>query len=101
MSLPFLEVFNAVAKHSASIPSSYVPATSLDDPINEDTLNLDSLDVTLTYAMLGDIFQIDVKLEEEWPVESIAALKEFIDENKQDDPLDQFETVKDLVREYK
>jgi len=101
MSLEFIDIFNAVAKHSAGVPSDYIPAKSLDDPINVDTLNLDSLDVTLTYAMLNDIYAIDVALEDQWPVESVGALKAFIDANKKNDPSDQFETVRDLVREYK
>jgi len=99
--LDFLDVFNAVAKYSKGIPSQYIPATSLDDKISESTLKLDSLDITLTYAMLSDMYQIDQRLEDQWPTESVRALKEFIDENKVDDPTVRFDNIKDLMREYK
>ena len=99
--MEFLDIFNAVARQSKGIPAEYIDATSYDDPINEDTLNLDSLDITLAYAMLADIYQISNDLQDKWPTSSVADLKKFIDESKSDDPTDRFETVKDLVREYK
>lgn len=99
--MEFLEVFNAFAREGKAVRNEFKPATSYDDPINEDVLNLDSLDVTLTYAMLADVYMIPQELEDQWPYESVGALRDFIEANKQQDPTDRFDSVKALVKEFK
>jgi acyl carrier protein len=99
--MEFLEVFNAVAESCKAIPREYVPAKSYDDPINEDTLNLDSLDITLTFATLSDVYQIPEELENSWPTESVGALRDFIEANKAVDPTDEYPTGKAVARAFK
>ena len=45
MAFDFLELFNAVGTAQKVVTDDYIPAESLDTPITEDALNLDSLDV--------------------------------------------------------
>lgn len=99
--MEFIDLFNAVARHCKAVREEYQPATSYDDPINEDTLNLDSLDITLTFVMLTDIFEVPAELEDQWPVESIGALRDFIEANKQADPTGDFATPAEVVEEYR
>jgi len=99
MAFDFLELFNAVGAKQKVITDDFIPAKSLETPINEDTTGLDSLDVTLTYVILGEAYGIEEELDSEWPVSSVGALRDFIMEKKTQDPEDEFETIKDLVRE--
>jgi acyl carrier protein len=99
MAFDFLELFNAVGAKQKVITDDFIPAESLETPINEDTTGLDSLDVTLTYVILGEAYGIEEELDSEWPVSSVGALRDFIMEKKTQDPEDEFETIKDLVRE--
>jgi acyl carrier protein len=101
MSFDFLELFNAVGAAQKVVTKDYVPAESLESPITEDVLNLDSLDVTLTFFVLGEAYGIpdDEELNEQWPYESVQLLKEFIDNHKTQDPEDEFDSIKALVKE--
>lgn len=99
MAFDFLELFNAVGAKQKVITNDFIPAESLETPINEDTMGLDSLDITLTYVILGEAYGIEEELDSEWPVSSIGALRDFIMEKKTQDPEDTYETIKDLVRD--
>ena len=99
MAFDFLELFNAVGAKQKVITDDFIPAESLETPINEDTMGLDSLDITLVFVILGEAYGIDEELDSEWPVSSIAALQAFLLEKKTQDPEDEYETMKDLVRD--
>jgi acyl carrier protein len=99
MAFDFLELFNAVGAKQKVITDDFIPAESLETPINEDTMGLDSLDITLVFVILGEAYGIDEELDSEWPVSSIAALQAFLLEKKTQDPEDEYETIKDLVRD--
>ena len=99
--MEFLDVFNAVAKTCKAIERDYTPAKTNDDVINEDTLDLDSLDETLTYATLGDIYGVDQTLEDQWPTGTVGELRQFIIDNKTSDPTGDFETAEELARAFK
>ncbi len=101
MAFDFLELFNAVGAEQKVVTKDYVPAESLDTPITEEALNLDSLDVTLTFFVLGEAYGIpeDEELNEQWPWESLRLLEAFIQENKTQDPEDEFDSIKALVKE--
>lgn len=99
MAFDFLELFNAVGASQKVITNDFVPAESLETPINEDTMGLDSLDITLVFVILGEAYGIDEELDSEWPVSSIAALQAFLLGKKTQDPEDEYETIKDLVRD--
>ena len=62
--MDFLELFNAVALSQKSVPSDFIPATTLDDVVDEDTLNLDSLDVAMTYFVLAEAYGIPEDADE-------------------------------------
>lgn len=101
MAFDFLELFNAVGAAQKIVTKDYRPAESLDTPITEDALNLDSLDVTLTFFVLGEAYGIpeEEELNDLWPWESIKLLQEFIQEYKTQDPEDEFDSIKALVKE--
>jgi acyl carrier protein len=99
MAFDFLELFNAVGAKQKVITDDFIPAESLETPINEDTMGLDSLDITLVFVILGEAYGVDEELDSEWPVSSIAALQAFLLEKKTQDPEDEYETIKDLVRD--
>jgi acyl carrier protein len=101
MSFDFLELFNAVGAAQKIVTKDYIPAESLESPITEDVLNLDSLDVTLTFFVLGEAYGIpeEEELNDLWPWESIKLLQEFIQEHKTKDPEDEFDSIKALVKE--
>jgi len=99
MAFDFLELFNAVGAKQKVITDDFIPAESLETPINEDTMGLDSLDITLVFVILGEAYGIDEELDSEWPVSSIAALQAFLLEKKTQDPEDEYETIKDLVKD--
>jgi|TARA_R110000787_G_scaffold186325_2_gene297864 hypothetical protein len=98
MTFDFLELFNAVA---AEQKDNFQPAESLDTPITEDVTNLDSLDVALTFFVIGEAYGIpaDTELSESWPYVSVQLLKAFILLNKTKDPEDEFGSIKELVGE--
>jgi hypothetical protein len=62
-------------------------------------MGLDSLDITLTFVILGEAYGIDEELDAEWPVSSIGALQTFLLGKKTQDPEDEYETIKDLVKD--
>ena len=97
MAFDFLELFNAVGGKQKVITNDFIPAESLETPINEDMMGLDSLDITLVFVILGEAYGIDEELNSEWPVSSIAALQAFLLEKKTQDPEDEYETIEDLV----
>ena len=101
MTFDFLELFNAVGAAQKVVTNDFIPAESLDTPITEDVTNLDSLDVTLTFFVLGEAYGIPEtdELNEQWPYESVLLLREFIFLNKTVDPEDEFDSVKALVKE--
>ena len=99
MAFDFLELFNAVGAKQKVITDDFIPAESLETPINEDTMGLDSLDITLVFVILGEAYGVDEELDSEWPVSSIAALQAFLLEKKTQDPEDEYETIKDLVKD--
>ena len=101
MAFDFLELFNAVGAAQKIVTKDYIPAESLESPITEDVLNLDSLDVTLTFFVLGEAYGIpeEEELNDLWPWESIKLLQEFIQEYKTKDPEDEFDSIKALVKE--
>jgi|TARA_R100000234_G_scaffold67331_1_gene41101 acyl carrier protein len=101
MAFDFLELFNAVGTAQKVVTDDYIPAESLDTPITEDALNLDSLDVMLTFLVLGEAYGIpeEEELNDLWPVESIKLLQTFVQEHKTQDPEDEFDSVEALVEE--
>jgi acyl carrier protein len=99
MAFDFLELFNAVGAAQKVITDDFIPAESLDTAISEDSMGLDSLDITLVFVILGEAYGINEELDAEWPVSSIAALQAFLLEKKTQDPEDEYETIKDLVRD--
>ncbi len=99
MTFDFLELFNAVGAKQKVIADDFTPAESLETPINEDAIGLDSLDIALVFAILGEAYGIGEELSAEWPVSSIAALQAFLMEKKTQDPEDEYETIKDLVKD--
>jgi hypothetical protein len=101
MTFNFLELFNAVGAAQKVVTDDFIPAESLETAITEDVTNLDSLDVTLTFFVLGEAHGIpeDEELNEQWPYESVQLLKEFIEEHKTKDPEDEFDSIKALVKE--
>ena len=80
MTFDFLELFNAVGAAQKVVTNDFIPAESLDTPITEDVTNLDSLDVTLTFFVLGEAYGIPEtdELNEQWPYESVLLLRECI-----------------------
>lgn len=101
MAFDFLELFNAVGAAQKAITKDFVPAESMDTPITEDATGLDSLDVTLTFFVLGEAYGIpdEEELNDQWPYESLQLLYEFIQEHKTQDPEDEFDSIKALVKE--
>ncbi len=99
MAFDFLELFNAVGAAQKVITDDFIPAESLDTAISEDSMGLDSLDITLVFVILGEAYGIDEELDAEWPVSSISALHTFLSEKKTKDPEDDYETIKDLVKD--
>lgn len=101
MSFNFLDLFNAAAYASKDIPREYRPAESYDTPISEDDLNLDSLDVTLTFTLIGEMYGVPTELEDFWPVESIGALQVFVEQHKTKEPSEHYESIEAAVEEFK
>ena len=99
MAFDFLELFNAVGAAQKVITDDFIPAESLDTAISEDSMGLDSLDITLVFVILGEAYGIDEELDAEWPVSSISALHAFLLKKKTKDPEDDYETIKDLVKD--
>ena len=58
MTFDFLELFNAVGAAQKVVTNDFIPAESLEVAITEDVTNLDSLDVTLTFFVLGEALNI-------------------------------------------
>ena len=101
MTFNFLELFNAVGAAQKVVTKDFIPAVSLETAITADVTHLDSLDVTLTFFVLGEAYGIpeDEELNEQWPYESVQLLKEFIEEHKTKDPEDEFDSINALVKE--
>ena len=101
MAFDFLELFNAVGTAQKVVTNDYIPAESLDTPITEDAVNLDSLDLVLTFLVLGEAYGIpeEEELNNLWPVESIKLLQAFIQKHKTRDPEDEFDSIESLVEE--
>jgi|TARA_R110000764_G_scaffold48536_1_gene107742 hypothetical protein len=101
MTFNFLELFNAIGAAQKVVTNDFIPAESLDTPISEDVTNLDSLDVTLTFFVLGEVYGIpeDEERNDPWPYESVRLLQEFIQEHKTKDPEDEFDSIKSLAEE--
>ena len=99
MAFDFLELFNQIGAAQKVITNDFVPAETLDVEISEATMGLDSLDITLTFVILGEAYGIDEELDAEWPVSSIGALQTFLLGKKTQNPEDEYETIKDLVKD--
>ena len=101
MTFNFLELFNAVGAAQKVVTNDFIPAESLETAITEDVTNLDSLDVTLTFFVLGEAYGIpeDEEINDQWPYESVELLRNFIFEHKTKDPEDEFDSIKALVKE--
>ena len=101
MTFNFLELFNAVGAAQKVVTNDFIPAKSLETAITEDETNLDSLDVTLTFFVLGEAYGIpeDEEINDQWPYESVELLRNFIFEHKTKDPEDEFDSIKALVKE--
>ena len=101
MTFDFLELFNAVGAAQKVVTNDFIPAESLEVAITEDVTNLDSLDVTLTFFVLGEAYGIpeDEEINDQWPYESVELLRNFIFEHKTKDPEDEFDSIKALVKE--
>ena len=99
MAFDFLELFNAVGAKQKVITDDFVPAESLETPISEESMGLDSLDITLVCVIFGEAYGIDEELDSDWPMHSVGAFQAFLLKNKTQDPEDEYETIKDLVRE--
>lgn len=100
MKFDFLELFNALGAAQRARLNDYRPATSLSTPITEDALSLDSLDVTMVFFILSEVYGIpDDSLKGLWPISSIEALQAFVNEHKTKDPEDEYNSVKDLVED--
>jgi len=99
MAFDFLELFNAVGAAQKVITDDFIPAESLETPISEESMGLDSLDITLVFVIFGEAYGIDEELDSEWPVSSIGALQAFLLEKKTKDPEEEYETIKDLVKD--
>jgi len=97
MTFNFIELFNAVAANEKALQDDYKPATSLEAKVNEDELGLDSLDVTLTYATLAEIYGISNELNSKWPVTTLGELEKFLLENKSRTPEDEYDSVAALM----
>jgi|DEB0MinimDraft_12_1074336.scaffolds.fasta_scaffold06920_4 acyl carrier protein len=100
-SFDFLEVFNAVSAAQKAVTADYIVAESLDVPITEDATNLDSLDVTLIFFVLGEAYGIPggEEMDALWPISSIGALNTFLQEYKTKDPESEYDNVKALVKD--
>ena len=100
MTFDFLELFNAVSAAQKVVTKDFIPAESLETPITEDVTNLDSLDVTLIFFVLGEAYGIpeDEELNDSWPYESVELLRNFIFKHKTKDPEDEFDSIKALVK---
>ena len=101
MTFNFLELFNAIGAAQKVVTNDFIPAESLETAITEDVTNLDSLDVTLTFFVLGEAYGIpeDEEINDQWPYESVELLRNFIFEHKTKDPEDEFDSIKALVKE--
>tara|TARA_B100000795_G_C22759094_1_gene422801 strand:- start:1122 stop:1433 length:312 start_codon:yes stop_codon:yes gene_type:complete len=101
MTFDFLKLFNAVSAAQKVVTNDFIPAKSLDTPITENATNLDSLDVTFIFFLLGEVYGIpaDKALGESWSNGSIRLLNEFIKEHKTKDPEDEFDSIETLVEE--
>ena len=99
MTFDFLELFNKLGASQKVVTNDFIPAESLETPINEDAMGLDSLDITLVFVILGDAYGVDEELDSDWPVSSIGALQAFLAEKKTKDPEDEFESIETLVKE--
>ena len=101
MKFDFLELFNAVAAAQKAVTQDYIVAESLDVPITEDATSLDSLDVTLTFFVLGEAFGIPEgeEMDALWPTSTIGAVGAFIEEYKTVNPEDTYDSINALVRD--
>jgi acyl carrier protein len=99
MTFDFLELFNKLGASQKVVTNDFIPAESLETPINEDAMGLDSLDITLVFVILGDAYGVDEELDSDWPVSSIGALQAFLAEKKTKDPEDEFDSIEALVKE--
>ena len=98
--MDFLELFNAVALSQKSIPSDYVPATALNDVVDEDTLNLDSLDVAMTYFVLAEAYGIPEDGDEELPKGmTVQDLYDHLLKEKTADPEDTYDSIEELLED--
>ena len=101
--LTFLEIFNTCAELSKAIHSDYIPPESLDSPISEAELGLDSLDVVLTFSYLAELYGMPDIADDEplYPTDSVRALEEHIMKERTLKPEETYETVADIRRELK
>lgn len=95
--MDFLEFFNRCGEEAVINKSTFKPATSMDTPINEETVGLDSLDIALTFMLVAEAFDIETVTANTMPRESIKDLKEFCDTHKKRD----FETVEEAMKVVK
>ena len=100
MTFDFIELFNAVGASQKVITDDFIPVESFDTVLSEGTTGLDSLDFTLTFMILGEAYGIPEELnsDDDWPVTNLGDLRDFIMENKTQNPEDKYENIKDLMR---
>jgi hypothetical protein len=96
--LTFIDFFNTCAKLGKAISHEYHPVTSLDIPITEADLGLDSLDVMLAIAYLGELYGTPEDDDGgDWPLDTINTLKEHVFTLKTLDPEDIYKTEADVL----
>jgi hypothetical protein len=87
--MDFIELFDACVQETKPRLDKYTKPKSLDVTLKEEDIGLDSLDVTLTFVMLFEIYGIPETEDFNVPTESLRHVRDYMWENKQRD----FDTV--------
>lgn len=87
--MDFIELFDACVRDHKPRLDKYTKPTSLDVTLAEEDIGLDSLDVTLTFVLLFEIYGIPETEDFNVPTESLRHVRDYMWENKSRD----FDTV--------
>ena len=89
--MDFVELFNSFIKLAKPTHKDEHNATSLDHELKN--LNLDSLDIVLTFSYLADAYELDEAITRTIPITTLGDIKDFCEAHGEF----QFESVQDAV----
>jgi hypothetical protein len=89
----FLELWHEFVKDAKPRLEGYTRPESIDTPITEEAMGLDSLDKTLVLALCADAYQIDAEEEHNIPNVTLKEVYDWFQEKKTRD----FETVEEAL----